>query len=845
MADKKRIPPETHREQIEKYREELPHYTTYANVLRRVLERACKTSFPDAFVQSRPKSLSSFAEKAARKYEKYADAVNQLTDLCGGRVILQTSEQVEAVKQFIEANFTIHERDEKGVSLGEDKFGYRDMHYIIELRPDRCELLGITPAEYKEIGTRKAELQVRTWLQHAWADTLHDRLYKNPFQLSTEVKRTGNLLAALMEEGDRNYNTMAHELDGMLANYTAFATKKEVAAEIEVQKLILDNEPTAAKKPMLALKLAQLLAASGDFPQVVAVLTPYRDICDANRDVLLEDLGYAICKIHRPTPEAKEYQTGLALLRQVVDLRGRDDWSYVPHLRKREGLHARALARLAWALQPIRREGLQARMYHQQAHEHEPGNPYYLADMLGFETYSSHGQSLSCVMRTTIREAIKVCRSHAEAGIELPRAYFTAGRLCLLLDQPMDALGYYARGIRHCLSGTHCIPPDAFASEIEWIERLHANEQPPDGHRWVLDLFALSEQAGHGTGNEAAIVPKAIILAGGATSLERTVQDTIPPLLEGVLSSFSGKVISGGTKVGVPGCAGDVAQSLAARNSKQFELIGYIPKRTPHDAPKDDRYDDIRVFGDSGFTPDQVLQSWRDLLAAGIAANEVVCIGFGGGPLSAVEYRVALALGARVVVAHGSGGTADEIAGDSLWSGIPTMMPAPIDPATFRALLTPGRDDLAPDKVTEMAQEFHLRYVGDSAKRLPANMRPWPKLDDTYRKANMEQAKYAILILDACGFRTRSAAEPVTFTGFTDEEIEQMAEMEHGRWNVERLRDGWRPGKVRNDALKIHDCLVPWMELKDGPDGVKKYDRGAVRAFPEILAKAGLEVYRP
>jgi hypothetical protein len=35
-----------------------------------------------------------------------------------------------------------------------------------------------------------------------------------------------------------------------------------------------------------------------------------------------------------------------------------------------------------------------------------------------------------------------------------------------------------------------------------------------------------------------------------------------------------------------------------------------------------------------------------------------------------------------------------------------------------------------------------------------------------------------------------------------------------------------------------------WRRVPDGPEGVKRYDLEAVGAFPEILAKAGLEVYR-
>jgi ppGpp synthetase/RelA/SpoT-type nucleotidyltranferase len=100
MDEKEKLTPSKHKDQIEKYTQVFPCYEEYANVLKQVLEKACKISFPDAFVQSRPKSISSFAEKAARKFDKYPDAINQMTDLCGARVIVQTMEQVEAVKKF-------------------------------------------------------------------------------------------------------------------------------------------------------------------------------------------------------------------------------------------------------------------------------------------------------------------------------------------------------------------------------------------------------------------------------------------------------------------------------------------------------------------------------------------------------------------------------------------------------------------------------------------------------------------------------------------------------------------------------------------------------------------------
>jgi hypothetical protein len=108
---------------------------------------------------------------------------------------------------------------------------------------------------------------------------------------------------------------------------------------------------------------------------------------------------------------------------------------------------------------------------------------------------------------------------------------------------------------------------------------------------------------------------------------------------------------------------------------------------------------------------------------------------------------------------------------------------------------------------------------------------------------HLTQAQYSVPILEAAGFEVRPVdGEPVIFNkkDFTDPEVDKMAELEHGRWNIDRVRDGWRFGK-RDDAKKLHDCLVSWAKL---PDDIRDYDRTAVRDFPEILAKAGLEVKR-
>ena len=851
MSDEKQdITTEQLQDQVKEYKKRLPDYQIYADALRDVLEKACKAAFPDALVQARPKSIASFVEKCVRRFDTYPDAVNQMTDLCGARVIVQTIEQVKAVRQFIEANFKVEEKEDKGLLLGTDVFGYRDMHYIVRVPADQAATLGFTADQVKAIGDKRAEVQVRTWVQHAWADALHDRMYKTKLKYPPEFKRTGALLAAIMEDGDRAFDRLAGEIDGMLANYSAHASKTEVQREIEMQTLILANTPDD-KKPGMALQLARLVLVGGDYARIVRELDPYADIQSLLRCELLLELGFALCKTRRTETKSADYRRGQRYLEEVVKHCEFGAPVVASNLRKRQSLHARALARLAWTWEVVPGEAHRARDAYRQALAIEPRNPYYLADVLGYEAYCIGNTDFVASMAATLREALRTCDAHMVNGTELPYACFTAGRLHLLLEEPHAALGCYARGIRHVLAGTNCVPPDALDTEIDWLLRVRGVQRLIDGYLWARQALDLAKRLMGAPDNsvddrpmeQTPLKAPVLIVAGGAGSLAPEVATKLRPMLANALAGFRGAVIAGGTAVGVPGCVGDIAAALVARGAKMFELVGYIPRLLPNDAPRDGRYDRFVVCGE-GFSPDQIIRNWRDILASGIDPKDVLLLGIGGGDMSAAEYRLALALGASVAVVKGTGGAADALIADPWWTTVANLLAMPFDPSTLRAFVIPPTRAYAANTLEEMAQAFHRRYVDGSSSRLPPSMRPWPKLDETFKRANREQARYAVEILTACGFIVRDAADPknpVIFSGFADPEIECMAEREHGRWNVERLRDGWRPGTPRDDAKKIHDCLVPWADL---PKNIKHYDRNAVREFPAILAKAGLEVRR-
>lgn len=289
---------------------------------------------------------------------------------------------------------------------------------------------------------------------------------------------------------------------------------------------------------------------------------------------------------------------------------------------------------------------------------------------------------------------------------------------------------------------------------------------------------------------------------------------------------------------GVPGCVGEVAAQLQTENRKNFQLIGFLPKHTPNDAPPDRRYDRLFEVSKDSFSAEQILENWKYLIKEEVKPSQVLLLGFGGGAISSLEYSIALAIGAEVGLVVSSGGEADRILNDPVWRGVKNLYSLPLDPASIRAIVFPVTH---PDKkIDSMAKAYHENFVAISSDKLPANMQHWEKLEETYKKANIAQAEYSVDILRAVGFEVRYKKKPVLIT-FSHDEIECMAALEHGRWNIERLQDGWLPGKERDNSRKIHNCLVPWCDLTDK---IKEYDRSAVKKFPEILAKASREIYR-
>jgi len=72
--------------------------------------------------------------------------------------------------------------------------------------------------------------------------------------------------------------------------------------------------------------------------------------------------------------------------------------------------------------------------------------------------------------------------------------------------------------------------------------------------------------------------------------------------------------------------------------------------------------------------------------------------------------------------------------------------------------------------------------------------------------------------------------------------LEHLAEHNHDVWASLRIKQGWRYGAVRDDALKTHPDLRPYSEL---PDSEKQYDRDSVDKTLKAILKLGYRILPP
>ncbi len=854
---------------VNEYTSQLSAYKAYADFLAVVLKKAAKRMMPYCIVESRPKTIASFAEKVVRKQWKFQNIPGyDITDRCGARVVTQTAQEKAMLCEYIVKNLLLDPENSLDLKsqLGEREFGYLAVHYVVQIPDGIKELEGVPvpPRVLKGSKGFKAEIQVKTLLEHAWANPLHDRLYKVQITPPHELKREAAGLAATLEHADERLMTVAGDIDSYLGHYAAYMDQQRLDSEIKVLAAVVKFEKEPEKQAALRLTLGRLYKLAGNAELAKAEWDEYDDIESPSQDALKMELGALLCSQSREDKRSKAYLRGVALLMEVMNRQ--------PAEREVDTITARrtraeAAARLGREYSRQHQREEEARDCYRKALDLDASNPYHLSDFLSYEIFCTRNTDMAYPMRHYIHQAIGNCRKHIAVGIEQPRAQFTIGRLHLLLDEQPEAMDAYLKALRIMLKFSPHLGVEPIDDEINFVSILNLGKKLSPPHEQIRQLLllaraskqlrrgepydltdAMSKEAKAGKLGKA---DRALIIVGGASNMtsgakqRKGFQETIG----WALKHSDGLVCSGGTRSGIPGVVGVKAATLKPKE-KRFNLVGYVPavpKKLKGDLQPDrKRYDVIVQSAGEDFSALEPIQCWVDLLGIGVKPENVRLLGFEGGKIAAVEYRLGLALGAKVAVVPGSGRSADALLNDPEWAGDPDLIrlyEQVHEEATIRAFVRHSTSEFKNlDELAALVHEAYLR--GTPYSDSDPIRQKFSKLRHDLKDSNRQQVLYASEILASEGYGVEFIGNPdeINQPEFAPDEVQRMAALEHGRWNIERLTSGWRPTRGKKDvATKTNPNLVRWEEL-DG--GTQKYDFDAINNYAELLRRGGYRIVK-
>lgn len=195
-------------------------YKDLASVTARIISECLKHAEISVHsVDFRAKEPASLGRKAAIPSEsnpnipKYKKPLEEITDLAGVRVITYFPSTLDVVDIVIRSEFDVIEFSNKGeILIVQDKFGYQSIHYLVKINSKREGL-----SEYQRYKGKIVEIQVRTILQHAWAEIEHDIQYKSSFSIPKEIRRRFHALAGMLEIADREFQSI-QEVDKSLSD---------------------------------------------------------------------------------------------------------------------------------------------------------------------------------------------------------------------------------------------------------------------------------------------------------------------------------------------------------------------------------------------------------------------------------------------------------------------------------------------------------------------------------------------------------------------------------------------------------------------------------------------------
>lgn len=211
-------------------------------------------------VSSRNKASESLRQKLVRPDKTY-ESLWDVTDLVGLRVTTYFEDSIPDVAKIIENQFSVdfHNTLDRLDHQDFRTFGYRSLHYVC--RPNLSD--GELPNDFR------FEIQVRTILQHAWAQIEHDMGYKASDSTPDKIRRRFSRIAGLLELADEEFVSIRRDLRSYEASVKASAQDPNAAFPLDRLSLqfLVQSSQVARVDEQIARLLGRPLSDKVFFPE--------------------------------------------------------------------------------------------------------------------------------------------------------------------------------------------------------------------------------------------------------------------------------------------------------------------------------------------------------------------------------------------------------------------------------------------------------------------------------------------------------------------------------------------------------------------------------------------------
>ncbi|WP_051172001.1 GTP pyrophosphokinase [Microbacterium indicum] len=191
------------KEALRAYDRGLPEFRSLRDALEREIPLHLRQWGVSYFrVEARVKKRYSFEQKVRR------DPDREVLDMVGVRIMAFFRSDLTQIERMTRRLLEVEEQSyiDKGDLLGEESFGYRSVQFVGRTRGEGA---------FREFEAGlPVEVQIRTMLEHVWAEVEHDLRYKPQGERPTsDINRDFALTAALLEQADRNLDEIRRQLE--------------------------------------------------------------------------------------------------------------------------------------------------------------------------------------------------------------------------------------------------------------------------------------------------------------------------------------------------------------------------------------------------------------------------------------------------------------------------------------------------------------------------------------------------------------------------------------------------------------------------------------------------------